>query len=141
MKRSQLKDLIQEAVIELLPDLIDILTENINESIKKSMIIENMDSESRTRYHIDKSMIRQHVDGAIKNRGYDEIPGEPIAERRSSNIPKPNNPIEVINGEKFVSGKGILEWYNKTGPANLQPEFKHSEDEIGKFMKDRFGVK
>lgn len=135
MKRSEFRELIREVLIESLPEIIEIISE----------ITEYNREETTTRSVVeatkpDISLLRSHVSQAV-SRGYDELPDGP-SRAVISNIPTPNNPKAIVNGEVFASGKGIMEWFAK-GQGKLPPptEFKHTEDAMGDFMKKRFGTK
>ena len=73
---------------------------------------------------VNTSNVREHFQAARGKR--DDYSDLPSPTRQSTHRgPAPNNPKAIVNGETFVSGKGILEWYAKdNGKLVLQPEHK-----------------
>jgi hypothetical protein len=137
MRRSELKDLIKEAMLEILPDLMEIMAENINE---------NYSPPTSVRQKPDLTLVRQHAAEASRGTGRGEYELDedmlPVKRHRAkSSAPIPNNPKEVINGEVFASGAGIMEWYqNAGGKAPPPSEFKHTEKQMNEFLSKKFGV-
>ena len=128
MKRSELKDIIKEAMMEILPDLMEIMVEN--------MMTEGYAPQS-VQQKPDLTLVRQRfTQGASGGGGYDDMPDAP-----KTHVPMPPNPKTVIEGEPFASGKGIMEWFGKTATAPKMTEFNHSEDQMEDFMQKKFGVK
>ena len=126
MKRSQLKELIQEAIVEMLPDLIDIINENLVLPEHKQTIVETPDLSFITSKHK-----RADVSGE-----YGEF-------RKSSPKSVPKIESGIVGGEKYVSGRNVLEWYNKENGSspNIASEFKHTGQDIDNFLSKRFGIK
>ena len=106
MKKSEFKALLRETLMEILPDVIRI----VNES--------NMSNNHRNNLSESPGISAIHTSPRklVGKSGYETLP---------------ENPKEIINGEKFVSGKGILEWRAKQAGMNLpQTEFNHSEKDV-----------
>lgn len=127
MKKSELKSIIKEAMMEILPELMEIMAENINESYTPSNTVMQKP---------DLTLVRQHYSDANGNNGntYDGMGGQP------SRAVAPN-PKAMVDGEHFASGKNIMEWFNKehnNKPA--QREFTHSDNQMADYMKEKFGV-
>ncbi len=135
MKRSELKDLIKEALAEILPDIMEVVVETINESMYQPQ-------RPMTREKPDTTLLRQHVKGAVGSvtdyRGIDEA----APTRNVHRGPAPENPKEIIGGEVFASGKGIMEWFElENGRIPAPSEFKHTEKDMDNYLSKRFGVK
>ena len=131
MKKSQLKEIIKEAMLEILPELMEIMAESLNENLTVVQASKP-----------DLTLVRQHAAKA-KSTGpaYDLEEGTVFTTRPSSSA-APNNPKAIVDGEAFASGKGIMEWYQRAGgKAAPQREFKHSEDDMDRFINKKFGVK
>lgn len=135
MKRSQLKRMIEESIIEMLPEIIEIITENIE--------IEQPKQKPQLLQTPDLTLIRQHAKAATGGRsGYDDLPSNDIrTEVAARSIPAPSNPKAVIGGEVFASGKGIIEWYSKQSTENINSELNVSNNDMNEFMRKRFGIK
>ena len=133
MKKSEFKKLVHEAVLEMLPELIEIIRENtINESYTPPTSVQQKP---------DLTLVRQ---SAERRAGYDDkdFPNAGPTYRAIQNAPAPPNPKAVIDGETFASGKGIMEWFSaQGGPTTPTTEFKHSEQDMKDFMAKKFGVK
>lgn len=139
MKRSEFKALVKEAMMEILPELMEIMAENIQAN---APVIENR----VTAVKPDLNLIRAHASRAVDNvddYALDEN-GVPVKSRPRlrSNVPQPENPRELVGGEYFASGKGIMEWFAGNGGAAspVPSEFNHSEDQMAQFMRQKFGV-
>jgi len=134
MKKSEFKELVKEAMMEILPELMEIMAENLSESWTPPQSV---------RQTPDLTLVRQHASqasGGGHDYGLDEnfLPARP---RARSSAPTPNNPKEMIDGEVFASGQGIMEWYQKAGgKAQPSSEFKHTPEQMEDFMKKKFGV-
>lgn len=135
MKRSEFRELVREVLSETLPEIFDIISE-IVESNNRPIIVESNKQ--------DLSSIKQHVRGAISERGYD-FPSNQNVENKSSRIKSPsvpNNPKGVVNGETYASGRGIMEWFEKSnGKIPPKTEFKHSDSQIEDYINKKFGKK
>ena len=137
MKRLQLKEMIQESIIEMLPEIIEIIQENLNEveQPKQNRLIQTP----------DLTLIRKHAMEARGSGGYDDFPSDNVFVESSpalKNIPPAANPKAIIGGEVFASGKGIMEWFAK-GNGKLLPksELSVQSKDMDEFMRKRFGVK
>lgn len=141
MKRSEIKELIKEAMLEVLPDLVEIMVESLNENYEQpepTRVVQTIQQPQQNR------SVREHfraASGVGRGNDYGDLPSPPVRES-SHRGPAPNNPKAVIGGETYVSGKGILEWFAKdNGKLVMQPEFKVGKDQMDDFMQKRFGVK
>ena len=108
MKKSEFKSILKEVLMEVLPD---VLSEVL--STQKSMV------ESVA---FDKQKMKEFMKMDDSN-DYSDLPSPKIPVNVKSTV--------LPNGEKFVSGVGILEAYAKkksTSPAN--PEFKHKKSDV-----------
>lgn len=135
MKRSEFRELVREVLSEALPEIFDIISE-IVESNNKPIIVESNKQ--------DLSSIKQHVRGSISERGYD-LPSNQNVENKASRVKSPsvpNNPKGVVNGETYASGRGIMEWFEKSnGKIPPQTEFKHSDSQIEDYINKKFRKK
>lgn len=137
MKKSEFKELVREAVIEMLPDILEIVMENINEAYGSTKSVKQKP---------DLTLVRQHVKEAAGDVGYgdDLVPNVAPAPKKMSGVPKPNNPKEEINGEVFASGKGIMEWFSGqhgTEVKKIEKKTQHNNDRMDDFIAKKFGVK
>jgi hypothetical protein len=124
MKKSEFKALVKEAMMEILPDLMEIMAENLNESYKPQTV----------RQTPDLSLIRnQFKSGVSGEKGYDDMPSAP-------RTPPPQTETAVIGGEQYTSGKGIMEWFGEVAVAKPMTEFKHSATQMNDYMEKKFGV-
>jgi hypothetical protein len=122
MKKSELKSIIKEALVEVLPEVLnEILTQKPakkggfqEEKIDLVKVFSESRSAPETPYDFD---------------------GEPRSLKSyAGSVPAPNNPKgEVRNGEKYASGKGILEWF-------AQSKGVETKEHIEKQNKDVDGV-
>lgn len=135
MKRSELRQLIREVLSEALPEIFSIISEIVEENNNKPIVAESN--------RIDLSSIKAHVNNSITDRGYGEMGVDlPKPSIQPKPYAIPNNPKGIVNGEKYVSGKGIMEWLEKTGgPVRPTTEFKHTESQIEDFINKKFGQK
>lgn len=136
MKKSELKKMIkegvEEALTEMLPDLVEMIKEGVETSSSTSISQEPSLVES-TRNEDQLSLIRQKFRQANpeSNSSYTGLPKPP----------KPDNPKAVVNGETFASGKGILEWFTNSKVANNKAKDAAHENKMKDFMEKKFGVK
>ena len=116
--------LVKEALIEVLPDVI----RTINEA-----------QGSNYNYELPQkpSSIENFISETLENRsyGYSSL-------QRPSNKPLKNQ-RQVINGEHYASGQGILDWYIKDKKPDVieHKEFKHSDQDMNKFIGNMIGKK
>ena len=127
MKKTEFKALIKEAMMEILPDLMEIMVENMNTI--QPVVVENS-----VRQTPDLTLIRQHAADARGEQGYDGLPKPPVD--------TPKNEKAIVDGEVFASGKGIMEWFaGKKAAGRPQSGFAHSPDQMDDFIAKKFGVK
>lgn len=137
MTKSELKGLIKEAMLEILPDLMEIMAESINENYAPVQSVKQKP---------DLTLVRQHAAEASRGSGRGEYELDedmlPVKRNRAkSSAPVPNNPKEIIDGEVFASGAGIMEWYQKAGGKAPPPsEFKHTPEQMEEFVSKKFGI-
>ncbi len=134
MKKSEFKDLIKEAMMEILPELMEIMAENLNESWTPTRSVQQTPDLTLVRQHASEASGGQHDYGLDDNF-------MPTRNRAKSSAPIPNNEKGIVDGEVYASGNGILEWYqNAGGKAEPTGEFKHTPDQMNDFMAKKFGV-
>lgn len=129
MKKSEFKALIKEAMLEILPEIMKVMVENVNENYNPQSVQQKP----------DLTLIRQHISQATETgQKYDGIGVQPVSPRNQA-----PNPREVLDGgETYASGKGIMEWFgSQAGKVKPQSEFNHSADQMDEFMAKKFGVK
>lgn len=129
MKRSELTEIIKSVVIEMLPDLVEVITEQVRSDMRQ-MIEERSMIRSEPDLDLIRSKFRDGVKGDDKPYG-----GTP---RRAPKTP--NNPKSIVDGEQYASGKGIMEWFTAQGGKAPQTDAGYSQDDMDEFMKKRFGV-
>lgn len=135
MKKSEFNKLVREAMLEMLPELIDVIRENINESYTPPTSVQQKP---------DLTLVRQHAQEARGHTGYDmeDFQHAGPTMRKAINAPPAPNPKAVIDGETYASGLNIMEWFKGTGGSVTQKsEFKHSDDQMNDFIARKFGVK
>lgn len=121
--RQMIREVTTEVVAEMLPEIVSMVKEGV-ETPRESSLVES----SR---EPDLELIRKRYREA--NPGSASVYGD---------IPRPDNPKAVINGEHFASGKGIMEWFNSQGGKSAPAKGTgHTERDIEKFMAKRFGIK
>lgn len=132
MKKSQFKELIKEAMLEILPDIMEIMSESLNENLTVTQASKP-----------DLTLVRQHAAKAkSKGPAYDLEDGTRFATNPSPSVATPNNPKGIVDGEVYASGQGLMEWYRKAGgKAAPAREFKHTDDDMDAFLSKKFGVK
>ena len=112
MKKSQFKALIKEAMLEILPDLMEVMVKGMNENYVPQTVNQTA----------DLSLIRQQV---AANRVDESAPNEKA----------------IVEGEVYASGKGIMEWFGDQNVKPTLSEFKHSPDQMDDYISKRFGIK
>ena len=136
MKKSEFNNLVREAMMEMLPELIEIIRENvINESYTPTNTVKQKP---------DLTLVRQHYQAASGGGGYDDkdFANAGPSYRAVRNAPPAPNPKAVIEGETFASGKNIMEWFAAQGGKEpIVSDFKHSQDQMDDFIAKKFGVK
>lgn len=137
MKKSKFNELVREAMLEMLPELIEIIRENvINEGYTAP-------TQNTVQQKPDLTLVRQHVQAASGGGGdYGEFSNAGPTMRNVRNAPPSPNEKAVIDGETYASGKGILEWFESQGGKEATTsEFKHGNDQMDEFVAQKFGVK
>ena len=134
MKRSELKELVKEAMLEILPDLMEIMVENMRDELHEAY-----SPPESVKQKPDLDYIRQAykpTTSASEYTGLGEIPN------RTTSTKAPKNPKAIIEGESFASGKGIMDWFQNSVSKDKPKvsEFKHSEKQMQEFMSKKFGV-
>ena len=134
MKKSKFNELVREAMLEMLPELMEIIRENINESYIPQNSVQQQP---------DLTLVRQHFKEASGGGGdYAEFDNVGQTMRNVRNAPPAPNPKTMIDGEQFASGKNIMEWFTKQGGKEaVVSEFKHSADQMDDFLAKKFGTK
>lgn len=65
---------------------------------------------------------------------------EGLARAPKKNIPTPDNPKAVLeNGEKYVSGQNLMEWFNRTQSEDALAKHEQAKEKMQKtdeFVKD-----
>ncbi len=134
MKKTELKEIVKEALVEILPEVLMMMNEQIQQTPSGQSLVE----ESKP----DLDLIRSKYRDSKKTGGGDfyseSLSPSPTISQRSN--PRPNNPKGVVNGEQFASGKGILEWFASQPPQVNNGEFKHTEKDMNDFISKKFGV-
>jgi len=121
MKKSEFKSLIKEAMMEILPELMEIMADNLNESYVPQTV----------RQEPDMTLVRSsHIQ---QEGGYDDMPTGP-------RLSAPKNPKTIIEGETFVSGKNIMEWVRTQKVGSKPSEFNHTPNQMEDYMSKKFGV-
>ena len=121
MKKSELKSIIKEALTEVLPEALrEVLTEKTQ---KNSTILDEK---------MDLASLYKNNRSSDISYGLDDH-----APRKVSNVKAPSNPKgKMDNGEFFASGKGILEWFSKSGGKTIEKPLAPSE-EIDEFISKK----
>lgn len=136
MKKSEFNKLVREAMLEMLPELIEIIRENvINEEYAPTRSVKQKP---------DLDLVRQHVRDASAGGGYSDgdFANAGPTMRAVRNAPPAPNPKTIVDGETFASGKGIMEWFTAQGGKEpVVSDFKHSPDQMDDFISKKFGVK
>ena len=138
MKRSELKAIIKEALVEILPEVLMLMNEQMEVQPTTLGLSTQVSEQVSTPADLDliRSKFRDSQGG---DNGYGEIGGRPVAQR--STTPPPANPKAIIDGEKFASGKGIMEWFGKQGrvtPDGINTQERESK--MNDFVAKKFGV-
>ena len=121
-----IKEGVAEALAEMLPEIVSMIQEGLSAPIhiQSNSLVEATQNDDRL------SLIRQKYREANPNSGVGY-----------SDLPKPENPKAIVNGETFASGKGILEWFSETKNGESKTTTKVSEKKMEEFMAKKFGVK
>ena len=130
MKKSELKEIIKEALVEILPEVLMLMNEQLDRPSGESLVESVRDEDG---LNLIRSKFRE-----ANPKGYDYGLG---GSGLSSHTPAPENQQAKINGEHYASGKGILEWFASQGGKNVNNgEFKHTQEDMDNFISKKFGV-
>lgn len=110
--------MLKEALLEVLPDVLRALNEE--KQPKKPMF--------------NEEKIGSLIDAYKPQTSKEDFSYEIEEKSKPSKSSMPNNPKKVINGEKFVSGKGVLEWFSNQNDPIKNSEFNHSEKDMDDFI-------
>lgn len=127
MKKSELKEIIKEALVEILPEVLTLMNEQLDRPSSESLVESIRDEDG---LNLIRSKFRE-----ANPSGHDYGLGG------SGLSSTPNNPKAKVNGENFASGKGILEWFASQGGQQVNNgEFKHTQEDMDDFISKKFGV-
>ena len=127
MKKSELKEIIKEALVEILPEVLTLMNEQLDRPSSESLVESIRDEDG---LNLIRSKFRE-----ANPRGHDYGLGG------SGLSSAPKNQKANINGEHFASGKGILEWFASQGGKQVNNgEFKHTQEDMDDFISKKFGV-
>lgn len=124
MKRTELIELIKEVIYSELPEIIS----EFKLLASQNSVIEETYSEE------DGEAIRNNIREQFRKVN-------PIQKRE---VPKGKNLIIDYKGERVSSGLGIMDWFKgqvSEGKTRPNGEFKHNDNQMKKFMEQKFGKK
>jgi len=137
MKKSELKEIVKEALVEILPEVLMLMNEQLQENVSRQTSLVEVSEP-------DLDLIRSKFRQAQDVNGVSEFYGDSLSPSpmRGSARGVPKNETGVVNGEHFASGKGILEWFAKQGGKSptQHSEFKHTDKQMNDFIAKKFGV-
>ena len=124
MKKSELVALIRETLYADLPEIIS----EIKASIREELISE-MNTPGPIAPAQDPTSIREHV-RSLHRATNPAIPRAPEGKQL----------VVDYKGEKVVSGKGVLDWFEgKVTEGSTAPHKTYTEDQMTNYMTQQFG--
>jgi hypothetical protein len=116
MKRSELKMLIKEALVEVLPPLLLRIEEYKNLKPKQKTLKSNISSAPKL------------IDKKKRAEAYEDI------KEIRQQLPKIKESEDKVD---ITKGVGILDWFAKEGgPVVLESEFNHTDDDVDALLEN-----